>query len=111
MYSRRLGISDENSSGNLESFNERLREQYAQKRKLPTPVIQKTEKEPSDEIKTEKPQSSLGSLIEKAEEGLTNLKLGLDFESILILGIILLIIADTDTPDLILLGILISLIF
>ena len=110
MYSRKLGMSNENNNGSLESFNERLREQYAQKRRVTVPTVHTPEKQ-SEETEEKVSENSLNSLIEQAKSGLSHLKIGLDFESILILGLILLILSDADVPDLILIGVLVSLIF
>ncbi|MBR5460774.1 MAG: hypothetical protein IKV53_07860 [Clostridia bacterium] len=111
MYSRKLGMSDEQGSRSLESFNERLREQYAQKRKPTIPTVHTPEKPNEEAIAEKGSEESFNSLIEQAKSGLSNLKIGLDFESILILGLILLILSDADVPDLVLIGVLLSLIF
>ena len=107
MYSRKLGVSDENTSKSLESFNERLREQYAQKRKPPTqPTVTEESVKPSGEIK-----GGLIGFIENASNALSGLNMSLDFDSVLLLGIIILILTDANSPDLVLIGILASLIF
>ncbi|MBQ9976948.1 MAG: hypothetical protein IJP16_10595 [Clostridia bacterium] len=111
MYSRKLGMSDEQGSKSLESFNERLREQYAQKRKPTVPTVHTPDKQNEEAVHENGSEKSLDSLIEQAKSGLSNLKIGLDFESILILGLILLILTDADVPDLVLIGVLLSLIF
>lgn len=107
MYSRKLGVSDENTSKSLESFNERLREQYAQKRK--TPMLQAV-KEAEDIPKSDN-NSALDDFIQNAKATLSGLNLDLDFDSVLLLGIIVLILTDANPPDLVLIGILASLIF
>ncbi len=107
MYSRKLGVSDENTSKSLESFNERLREQYAQKRK--PPMLQPV-KEAEDIPKSDN-NSSLDDFIQNAKATLSGLNLDLDFDSVLLLGIIVLILTDANPPDLVLIGILASLIF
>ena len=99
MYSRKLGISESNTSN--DSFNNRLREQWTQKRVAVSPYEAKKESN-SD--------SSLENIVEKAKSGLSGLNIDIDFDTILILGLILLIIADADIPDILLLGILASLI-
>ena len=110
MYSRKLGISENNnSSGNLEKFNEHLREQYDRKRKNINPTMHSpstTAIQQSDE-----PQTSVNSLIENAKSGLSNLNFNIDSQTIIILGLIIVLLTDADLPDLILLGILASLIF
>ncbi len=104
-------MSDDQSGGSLESFNERLREQYAQKRRSTVPIVHTSEKQNEEAVSEKGSEKSLNSLIEQAKSGLSNLKIGLDFESILILGLILLILTDADVPDLVLIGVLLSLIF
>lgn len=107
MYSRKLGVSDEHASKSLESFNERLREQYAQKRKTHVQqAIKKADVEPTSNTK-----GSLDDFIQNAKTALTGLNLELDFDSVLLLGVIILILTDANPPDLVLIGILASLIF
>ena len=107
MYSRKLGFSDENGAKSLESFNERLREQYKQKIKQ-TPISNNN----SDKaVETVAEKNTLEGFIESAKSGLSNLNIDLDFDSILLLGVIILILTDANPPDLVLIGILASLIF
>ncbi len=113
MYSRKLGISeDADKTGNLEKFNEKLREQYSQKRNFPKAEVHEKEKKVEMPKYSEKNEGkSIGDFINNAKTELSNLNFRIDFENILILGIILIILTDTDAPDLVLLLILISLIF
>ena len=108
MYSRKLGVSDENGAKSLESFNERLREQYTQKRK-PQQTFNNNDKSANAVEK----KNTLEDFIENAKSGLSNLNidLDLDFDSVLLLGVIILILTDANPPDLVLIGILASLIF
>lgn len=112
MYSRRLGMNpDTKQENNVGSFNEVLREQYIQKRKtsvLPkesTPVttLVPAQNEPKEE-------SGIDKVLNNAKSFISNLNLNVDFETILIIGLIVLILTDTDVPDLVLLGILVALI-
>lgn len=112
MYSRKLGISeDADKTGNLEKFNEKLREQYSQKRNFPKVEVHEKEKKVEMPKYSENEGKSIGDFINNAKTELSNLNFRIDFENILILGIILIILTDTDAPDLVLLLILISLIF
>jgi hypothetical protein len=112
VYSRTLGISNEQRPGNLETFNERLREQYAQKKKIATPLSRADDKPlTSDKAINAEKEDTGGDLIERAKSGLSNLNIEFDFETILIIGLILLILNDADAPDLILLAVLAAIIF
>lgn len=107
MYSRKLGVSEEIGSKSLESFNERLREQYTQKRRTP---VQQAVKEPEIEPTSDN-KGTLDDFIQNAKTTLSGLNIDLDFDSVLLLGIIILILTDARPPDLVLIGILASLIF
>ena len=106
MYSRKLGVSDENGAKSLESFNERLREQYTQKRN-PQQTFNNNDKSANAVEK----KNTLEDFIENAKSGVSNLNIDLDFDSVLLLGVIILILTDANPPDLVLIGILASLIF
>ena len=110
MYSRKLGIATETIETNNDSFNERVREQWSQKRKgVPSiPTVQETPTQPKSK---DSEKSSLSSIVDNAKNALSNLSINLDVETIIILGLILLIITDTDVPDLVLLSVLMSLVF
>lgn len=115
MYSRRLGIYPETKQeNNVEKFNENLREQYNQKRRT---TALSTEKNPVNAsllpIQNESKEDSengIDKILNSAKNFVSNLNLNVDFETLLILGLIVLILTDTDIPDLVLLGILIAVI-
>ena len=109
MYSRKLGISDEpQNAGGIEKFNQSLREQYLKKRKNITPTML-TQEQTTPTAASEK--KSLDSLIKTAESGLTGLNIDMDFDILLIAGLIVVLLAGSETPDLILLGALASILF
>ena len=107
MYSRKLGVSSEQTSKSLESFNERLREQYTQKINASVQISTS----PSEDTRPHQSKGALEEFIDNATNALSGLSINLDFDNILILGIIILILTDANPPDLVLIGILASLIF
>ncbi len=109
MYSRSLGVMN-NSENGVEKFNQNLRHQYSQKRKTLTPVLQETGAKKEESTPQASEKGSALNFIENLQSGISNLNLNIDFETVLIIGLILLMLTDTDVPDLVLLGILVSLI-
>ena len=108
MYSRTLGILDDKKSNpSIESFNRNIREQYKKKR---NPLTESVLQESEPKTKTE-PQTSEASALERATQLLSGVGNGLDFDTLLIIGIILILLTQTEAPDLILLGALASVIF
>lgn len=115
MYSRRLGIYPETKQeNNVEKFNENLREQYNQKRRTTAHVTDKIPVNatlvPIQNEKNDESENGIDKILNSAKNFISNLNLNVDFETILILGLIVLILTDTDIPDLVLLGILVALI-
>ena len=107
MYSRSLGIfNEQKASSGIESFNKSLREQYKRK-SLPVAEVETEETGPN---RIQSPDTEK-STIEKASELLSGIGKGIDFDTLIIIGIILILITQTDTPDLILVGALASVIF
>ena len=107
MYSRSLGMTN-NTQNEVEKFNQNLRAQYSQKKKSFNPSIQKETADAPD--KTDEVRGSVSNFIESIESGIKSLDIKIDFETILIIGLILILLTDTASPDIVLLGILVSLI-
>ncbi len=110
MYSRKLGIADggEESRKSLENFNKSLREQYSKKRNAV--ITERAAESTATQEKHVEESSTISSVIDTAKSFISNLDINIDFETLLIIGLILLILSDADTVDLVLLGILTSLI-
>lgn len=107
MYSRSLGIfNEQKTSSGIESFNKSLREQYKRKS---LPVAEATVEE--EALTTLPSPEQKESIIENASEILSGIGKGIDFDTLLIIGIILVLITQADNPDLILVGALASVIF
>ena len=104
MYSRAVGILNEKKESlGVESFNKSIREQY--KRKALSKPSENSEKPNVTDEKKKEVQ-----LLDKAQDALSSFQ-GIDFDSILVIGLILILITQAETPDLILLGALASVIF
>ncbi len=109
MYSRALGVTNgDESRKSLEKFNSGLREQYTRKKAVIPPASQKEDNTAKSD--TPAPQGAISQYIASAKGALENLDIKIDFDTMLIIGLILLILADSDSIDIVLLGVLASLI-
>ena len=102
MYSRSLITNTTDGKSPLESFNENLREQYNRKRSFkPHEITSVKESEPV--------HNSLTPIIESTKESLERIMTISDIDDIVIIALIVFLLSDGANNDLILIGILISL--